>query len=100
MSNREETSGPTQDTLERLSLSAGLGTPRDPPGGAGGNSQGEGCLGFPAEAAAPATWTRIKRMKTSTSTYGKLKLVGDYSLCYSVNTNLYHVGSDILLCNT
>ncbi|KAI3365743.1 hypothetical protein L3Q82_000753 [Scortum barcoo] len=31
MSHREEASGKTQDTLERLCLSAGLGTPRVPP---------------------------------------------------------------------
>ena len=55
--NREETSGSTQDTLERLYLSAGLGTPGDSPGGAGGSGWGEDCLGFPAEDAAPATRT-------------------------------------------
>ncbi|KAI3359806.1 hypothetical protein L3Q82_014175 [Scortum barcoo] len=32
MSHREEASGKTQDTLEKLCLSAGLGTPRGPPG--------------------------------------------------------------------
>ncbi|KAI3368279.1 hypothetical protein L3Q82_007824 [Scortum barcoo] len=37
MSHREEASGKTQDTLERLCLSAGLGTPRGPPGRAGGS---------------------------------------------------------------
>ncbi|KAI3362039.1 hypothetical protein L3Q82_012378 [Scortum barcoo] len=31
MSHREEAPGKTQDTLERLCLSAGLGTPRVPP---------------------------------------------------------------------
>ncbi|KAI3369678.1 hypothetical protein L3Q82_024521 [Scortum barcoo] len=31
MSHQEEASGKTQDTLERLCLSAGLGTPRNPP---------------------------------------------------------------------
>ncbi|KAI3373685.1 hypothetical protein L3Q82_021967 [Scortum barcoo] len=31
MSHREEASGKTQDTLEKLCLSAGLGTPRGPP---------------------------------------------------------------------
>ncbi|KAI3357970.1 hypothetical protein L3Q82_002994 [Scortum barcoo] len=31
MSHREEAQGKTQDTLERLCLSAGLGTPRGPP---------------------------------------------------------------------
>ena len=59
MSDREEASGPTQDTLEGLYLSAGLGTPRDSPGGAGGSGWGEDCLGFSAEAAAPATRTLI-----------------------------------------
>ena len=59
MSIREETSGPTQDTLEGLYLWAGLGTPWDSPGGAGGSGWGEGGLGFFAEAAAPTTRTRI-----------------------------------------
>ena len=59
MSDREETSGPTQDMLEGLYLSAGLGTPRDSPERAGGSGWGEGCLGFSAEAAAPVTQTRI-----------------------------------------
>ncbi len=36
-SHREETSGKTQDTLEGLCLPTGLGTPRYPPGGAGGS---------------------------------------------------------------
>ena len=71
MSNREETSGPTQDTLEGLYLLAGLGTPRDSPGRAGGSGWGEGRLGFSAEAAAPMTRTRIKQMTTSTSTSRK-----------------------------
>ena len=59
MSNREETSGPTQDTLEGLYLSDRLGTPWNSPGGAGGSGWGEGRLGFFAEAAASATRTRI-----------------------------------------
>ncbi|XP_061589443.1 uncharacterized protein LOC133454734 [Cololabis saira] len=63
MSHREETPGKTQDTLERLCLSAGLGTPRTPPGRAGGSVWGEGSLGIPAEAATPATRERIKREK-------------------------------------
>ena len=46
---REETSGPTQDTPEVLFLSAGLGTPWDPPGGAGGSGREEGGLGFLAK---------------------------------------------------
>ncbi|KAI3360742.1 hypothetical protein L3Q82_012979 [Scortum barcoo] len=40
MSHREEASGKTQDTLERLCLSAGLGMPRGPPGRAGGSVWG------------------------------------------------------------
>ena len=32
---------------------AGLGTPWDPPGRAGGSVQGEGSLGVPAQAAGP-----------------------------------------------
>ncbi|KAI3374741.1 hypothetical protein L3Q82_021292 [Scortum barcoo] len=40
MSHREEASGKTQDTLEKLCLSAGLGTPRGPPGRAGGSVWG------------------------------------------------------------
>ncbi|KAK3535008.1 hypothetical protein QTP70_001967 [Hemibagrus guttatus] len=42
MPHREEALGKTQDTLERLSLSAGLGTPRGPSGRAGGRVWGEG----------------------------------------------------------
>jgi len=44
----------TQDTLERLCLSAGQGTPRGPPGRAGGSGrgQGQGRLGFSVKAAA------------------------------------------------
>ncbi|KAI3351335.1 hypothetical protein L3Q82_005879 [Scortum barcoo] len=37
MSHREEASGKTQDTLERLCLSAGLGIASGPPGRAGGS---------------------------------------------------------------
>uniref|UniRef100_A0A3B5A479 BED-type domain-containing protein n=1 Tax=Stegastes partitus TaxID=144197 RepID=A0A3B5A479_9TELE len=55
----EETPGQTQDPLERLYLSAGLGTPRDPPGRAGKRRRGEGGLGRPAPPAAPATQPRI-----------------------------------------
>ncbi|KAK3548161.1 hypothetical protein QTP70_004840 [Hemibagrus guttatus] len=42
MLHREEAPGKTQDTLERLCLSAGLGTPRGPSGRAGGSVWGEG----------------------------------------------------------
>ncbi|MEQ2225288.1 hypothetical protein ILYODFUR_015971, partial [Ilyodon furcidens] len=58
-----------QDTLVGLCLSAGLGTPWAPPGGAGGGVWGEGRLGVSAEFAAPppATRSRIKRKTTSTS---------------------------------
>ncbi|KAI3375889.1 hypothetical protein L3Q82_004144 [Scortum barcoo] len=41
MSHREEASGKTQDTLEKLCLSAGLGMPRNPPGRAGGSVWGQ-----------------------------------------------------------
>ncbi|KAK3545623.1 hypothetical protein QTP70_008562, partial [Hemibagrus guttatus] len=42
MPHWEEAPGKTQDTLERLCLSAGLGTPRGPSGRAGGSGWGEG----------------------------------------------------------
>ncbi|KAK3564604.1 hypothetical protein QTP86_023765, partial [Hemibagrus guttatus] len=42
MPRREEAPGKTQDTLERLCLSAGLGTPWGPSGRAGGSVWGEG----------------------------------------------------------
>ncbi|KAK3507901.1 hypothetical protein QTP70_002530 [Hemibagrus guttatus] len=48
MPHQEETLGKTQDTLERLCLSADLGTPWDPSGRAGGSVWGEGSLGIPA----------------------------------------------------
>ncbi|KAI3354167.1 hypothetical protein L3Q82_018703, partial [Scortum barcoo] len=47
----------------RLCLSAGLGTPRGPPGRAGGSVWGEGSLGISAQTAASATRSRTKRMK-------------------------------------
>ena len=59
MSRQEETPRKTQDMLERLCRSAGLGTPWDPPGRAGGSVRGEGGLGVPAQAAAPATRPQI-----------------------------------------
>ncbi len=59
ISIREETPGQTQNTLERLYLSADLGILWYTPEGAGVSSWGEECLGFPAETAAPATRTRI-----------------------------------------
>ncbi|MEQ2317073.1 hypothetical protein AMECASPLE_039057 [Ameca splendens] len=40
-------------------LSAGLGVPWAPPGGAGGGVWGEGRLGVSAESAAPATRSQI-----------------------------------------
>ncbi|MED6246040.1 hypothetical protein ATANTOWER_012027 [Ataeniobius toweri] len=58
-SHREEAQGTAQDTLEGLCLSAGLGTPWAPPGGAGRGVWGEGHLGVSAESAAPATRSRI-----------------------------------------
>ena len=59
MSRRKETPRKTQDTLERLCHPAGLGTPWDPIGRAGGTVRGEESLGVPAQAAAPATWPQI-----------------------------------------
>ncbi|KAK3538438.1 hypothetical protein QTP86_003713 [Hemibagrus guttatus] len=47
MPHREKAPGKTQDTLERLCLSAGLGTPRGPSGRARGSVWGEGSLGIP-----------------------------------------------------
>ena len=46
-----------------LCHSAGLGTPWDPPRGAGGSVRGEGSLGVPAQAAAPKTRHRIRWKK-------------------------------------
>ncbi|MED6270083.1 hypothetical protein CHARACLAT_006271 [Characodon lateralis] len=54
-SHWEEAQGTAQDTLEGLCLSAGLGTPWAPPGGAGGGVWGEGRLGVSAESATSAT---------------------------------------------
>ncbi|MEQ2301471.1 hypothetical protein AMECASPLE_036398, partial [Ameca splendens] len=63
-SHQEEAQGTAQDTLEGLCLSAGLGTPWAPPGGAGGGVWGEGPLAVSAESAAPANRSRIKRKTT------------------------------------
>lgn len=48
---REKVLGKTQDTLERMFLSAGLETLWDSPGGAGGSGWGVERLGLTAEAA-------------------------------------------------
>jgi len=48
MSNWEETPGQTQNPLEGLYTSSGLGTPRDIPGETGECGWGEGSLGGPA----------------------------------------------------
>ena len=56
---REETPGQTNDTLERLYLSAGLRTSWFPPGGVDGSGRGEERLDLPAQAVAPATRSRI-----------------------------------------
>ncbi|PWA27561.1 hypothetical protein CCH79_00000087 [Gambusia affinis] len=53
-----EAPGKTQDTLEGLCFSAGLGMPWDSPGGAGRSGWGEGSLGLPSEAATPTTRPR------------------------------------------
>ncbi|KAI3363467.1 hypothetical protein L3Q82_012083, partial [Scortum barcoo] len=50
MSHREEAPGKTQDTLARLCLSAGLGTPRGPPGRAGGSVWVADPTPFPVQA--------------------------------------------------
>lgn len=63
MSIGEETSGPTQDLLMGLYLSAGLKKPQDSPGRAGERGWGEGRLGFLAEAATLMTQTQISRRK-------------------------------------
>ena len=52
--------GKTQDTPEGLCLSAGMGTPRDPPRRSG---WGDGSLGFLAQAAAPVTRHRTSSGK-------------------------------------
>ena len=44
----EEAPGQTQNTLVGFYIPSGLGTPRNPPGGAGACCHGEGFLGFPA----------------------------------------------------
>ncbi|MED6283016.1 hypothetical protein CHARACLAT_004411 [Characodon lateralis] len=74
-SHREEAQGTAQDTLEGLCLSAGLGTPWAPPGGAGRGVWGEGRLGISAESAAPATRSRIKRKTTSTREDQEIELL-------------------------
>ena len=50
---QEETPGQTKDMLERLYLSAGLGTSQCPPGGIGGSGRGEEDLDLSAQAVAP-----------------------------------------------
>lgn len=49
----EETQRQSQETLQRLYVSTGLGTPLDPPEGAGRRGRS-----FPAEAAEDVTFTR------------------------------------------
>ena len=62
-SDGEETLRQTQNPLERLYISSGLGTPRDPPGGAGERCWGEGGLESPGEPTASATRPRTSGMK-------------------------------------
>jgi len=57
-SDWEEAPGQNQNTLERLHISSGLGTPRDLPGGTGECCWGEGNLGGPPQATATATRPR------------------------------------------
>ena len=49
-SNWKKAPGQTQNSQEGLYIPSDLGTPQDPPGGAGEGHWGEGCLGFPAGA--------------------------------------------------
>ncbi|KAI3352452.1 hypothetical protein L3Q82_005405 [Scortum barcoo] len=59
MSHREEASGKTQDTLEKLTMSLGWpGNASGSPGRAGGSVWGEGSLGISAQTAASATRSR------------------------------------------
>ncbi|TWW70762.1 hypothetical protein D4764_17G0002450 [Takifugu flavidus] len=67
MSHQEAAPWPAQDEGERLHLSPGLGAAGGPPGGADGSGRGEGCLGIPPEAAAPATRIRISGRKRITA---------------------------------
>lgn len=61
--HRDEAPGKTQDTLEKLHLSAGLGAPWDPTGGARESVQGEESLGFSTRGAASVTRPWIKQEK-------------------------------------
>lgn len=61
-----EIPGQTQDTLERLCLLAGLGTPSDAPGRLGGSGWGEGSLGFPVKDTVPVTRTQISGRQQGT----------------------------------
>jgi len=90
-SNWEETPGKTQDTLKELYLPAGLGTPRDPPEGAGKCWGWEGSLGQPAGPAAPSTWPQIKLMRMDG---WKTKLY--IALYYSFNDHVIPLKSDKL----
>lgn len=63
MSHEKESPGQTQDKIERLYLSAGLGTPQCSPGYAGGSGWLEGGLGFSAWTAAPVTRDQVNRGK-------------------------------------
>lgn len=67
-SHWQETSGKTQDTPERLCLSAGLRTPSGSPKQL--DKVGEGTnLGFTAQAAVPSTRFRRKQMDEYNSSY-------------------------------
>ena len=60
---REETLGHTEDMLERLFLSAGLGTSWCPPGGNGGSGRGKERLDLSAKTTDPMTQNRISCRK-------------------------------------
>ena len=81
MSRWEETPRKTQDTLEWLCRPAGLGTPWDPPGRAGGSVRREGSLGVPAQAAAPVTWSD-KRMKMDGWTCTKISWPQNHNVIF------------------
>ena len=81
----KEPPGETKDTLERFSLSAGLGTSWFPPGGVGGSGRGEGrgCLDLPAQTVASATRTRARKQN---------KII--HFMVYSVSLSKLVVGRD------
>ncbi|CAN9500786.1 unnamed protein product [Ophioblennius macclurei] len=84
MFHREETLRPTQDQVEGLYLSPGLGTPGGPSGGTGGH--GWGCLSFPFEAAEPRDPDPHKRNKTTTKTETAMTMTTTMTVLCAVGT--------------